>query len=287
MGLLVAGLADQAALVAAATEDRIHQPARTALFPEAPALLVALVDAGALAACWSGAGPTLVGFVSPDSVESVRAGAGPRSPPRGVRAGCCRCGPTGAASSTGTRRWSRSTVRVAADCAVDLVHRAAQLANGAVQVEVVAAPGRSSPGSVGPRPGSRDCWPASGRRCGRSARRARRRGEALPDREEVGVVVHMAAERAVRRLDAHHGARPTCTTPPSIGTRSNGRAPWRPRDRARSPSDPGDDPTRCPIPGSELHGGQCQRQGRQHPPEQADRLHGAGPRRRWSALGLP
>ena len=46
MGLLVAGLADPEALVPEATDDRIHQPARTALFPEAPQLLRALVDAG-------------------------------------------------------------------------------------------------------------------------------------------------------------------------------------------------------------------------------------------------
>jgi homoserine kinase len=76
MGLLMAGLADPAALRPAATEDRIHQPARTVLFPEAPALLAALVEAGAHAACWSGAGPTLIGFVSPEDVEAVRAGAG-------------------------------------------------------------------------------------------------------------------------------------------------------------------------------------------------------------------
>ncbi len=76
MGLLVAGLADPAALRPAATEDRIHQAARTELFPEAPRLLAALVGAGALAACWSGAGPTLIGFVTADSVEAVRAGAG-------------------------------------------------------------------------------------------------------------------------------------------------------------------------------------------------------------------
>jgi homoserine kinase len=76
MGLLLAGLADPAALVPAATEDRIHQPARSALFPEAAALLADLVEAGAHAACWSGAGPTLIGFVSPESVEAVRAGAG-------------------------------------------------------------------------------------------------------------------------------------------------------------------------------------------------------------------
>ena len=75
MGLLLAGLADPAALVAAATDDRIHQPARTALFPEAPALLQGLVDAGALAASWSGAGPTLIGMVRVGSEASVRSGA--------------------------------------------------------------------------------------------------------------------------------------------------------------------------------------------------------------------
>jgi homoserine kinase len=75
MGLLIAGLADPAHLVGAATEDRIHQPARTALFPEAPGLLDALVEAGALAACWSGAGPTLIGFVTRERQDHVLAGA--------------------------------------------------------------------------------------------------------------------------------------------------------------------------------------------------------------------
>jgi homoserine kinase len=72
LGLLVAGLADAAVLTAAATEDRIHQPARTALFPESPELLHALLEAGALAASWSGAGPTLLGIVRAASAESVR-----------------------------------------------------------------------------------------------------------------------------------------------------------------------------------------------------------------------
>ena len=75
MGLLVAGLADPAVLMAAATDDRIHQPPRTALFPEAPELLRGLVDAGALAASWSGAGPTLIGVVRAGSVGVVRSGA--------------------------------------------------------------------------------------------------------------------------------------------------------------------------------------------------------------------
>ncbi len=74
MGLLVAGLADPESLVPEATDDRIHQPARTALFPEAPGLLRALVDAGALAASWSGAGPTLIGITPAGSAETVRVG---------------------------------------------------------------------------------------------------------------------------------------------------------------------------------------------------------------------
>jgi homoserine kinase len=75
MGLLLAGLADPDTLVPAATGDRIHQPARSALFPESVGLLAALVEAGALAACWSGAGPALLGIASASSAESVRAGA--------------------------------------------------------------------------------------------------------------------------------------------------------------------------------------------------------------------
>ena len=75
MGLLVAGLADPDVLVPEAMEDRIHQPARTTLFPEAPELLRALVDAGALAASWSGAGPTLIGVVRAGTAAAVRAGA--------------------------------------------------------------------------------------------------------------------------------------------------------------------------------------------------------------------
>jgi homoserine kinase len=74
MGLLLAGLADPSVLVPQATDDRIHQPARTALFPEAPALLRALVEAGARAASWSGAGPPLLGIVPAERADAVRAG---------------------------------------------------------------------------------------------------------------------------------------------------------------------------------------------------------------------
>jgi len=75
MGLLLAGLADPQFLIPEATEDRIHQPARTTLFPEAAELLRGLVDAGALAASWSGAGPTLIGVVRAGATAEVRAGA--------------------------------------------------------------------------------------------------------------------------------------------------------------------------------------------------------------------
>ena len=75
MGLLVAGLANPEHLIPEAAADRIHQPARTTLFPEAPELLRGLVDAGALAASWSGAGPTLIGVVRTGAMATVRTGA--------------------------------------------------------------------------------------------------------------------------------------------------------------------------------------------------------------------
>jgi homoserine kinase len=75
MGMLVAGLADHRRLVPEAAVDRLHQPYRTSLFPESAALLSGLVGAGALAACWSGAGPTLLAICTRDSVDAVeRAG---------------------------------------------------------------------------------------------------------------------------------------------------------------------------------------------------------------------
>jgi homoserine kinase len=75
MGLLLAGLAEPSLLTPAATADRLHQDARATLFPEAPALLLALVDCGALASCWSGAGPSLLGITLDSSADKVCAGA--------------------------------------------------------------------------------------------------------------------------------------------------------------------------------------------------------------------
>jgi homoserine kinase len=75
MGLLLAGMADPSLLTAAATGDRLHQDARAVLFPQAPALLEALVHRGALASCWSGAGPSVLGITTESSAEKVRGGA--------------------------------------------------------------------------------------------------------------------------------------------------------------------------------------------------------------------
>jgi len=69
MGLLLAGLADRRRLMPEAAEDRLHQSSRGALFPEATGLMSGLLHAGALAACWSGAGPSLLAVC-----ESVGAG---------------------------------------------------------------------------------------------------------------------------------------------------------------------------------------------------------------------
>jgi homoserine kinase len=71
MGLLIAGLADGTALLPAAGDDRLHQDARSALFPEAPAILAGLRGAGALTSCWSGAGPSLLAVCAAASAGEV------------------------------------------------------------------------------------------------------------------------------------------------------------------------------------------------------------------------
>lgn len=71
MGLLIAGLGDHRLLVPAATEDRMHQQYRAPLFPPAELLMGGLVEAGALASCWSGAGPSVLGFCSPGTAARV------------------------------------------------------------------------------------------------------------------------------------------------------------------------------------------------------------------------
>ena len=77
LGLLVAGLGDHRQLLASAGDDRLHQEARSALFPEAPALLEGLRELGALTSCWSGAGPSLLGICRADEAPRVAEAAGP------------------------------------------------------------------------------------------------------------------------------------------------------------------------------------------------------------------
>jgi len=61
-------------LLEAGTRDRLHQEARAALLPSAPGVLAAAVDAGALASCWSGAGPTMLAICDDATVaEKVTA----------------------------------------------------------------------------------------------------------------------------------------------------------------------------------------------------------------------
>lgn len=76
LGLLVAGLADRRQLLPEAFEDRLHQTARGRLFPEAARLLAALRHGGALGACWSGAGPSLLGLCARSSAAEVAEAAG-------------------------------------------------------------------------------------------------------------------------------------------------------------------------------------------------------------------
>ena len=73
--LLVAALASgQPSLLAEATRDRLHQPFRLPLFPEGATLLDAAMQAGALGAYVSGAGPTILALcASGAQVEAVAA----------------------------------------------------------------------------------------------------------------------------------------------------------------------------------------------------------------------
>jgi homoserine kinase len=75
MALLIAGLADSRVLISEAMEDRLHQDYRSPLFPAAPKLLAGMAEGGALAVCWSGAGPTLLGVSRGTEVQSVQAAA--------------------------------------------------------------------------------------------------------------------------------------------------------------------------------------------------------------------
>jgi homoserine kinase len=75
MALLIAGLADSRVLIPEATEDRLHQDYRSQLFPAAPKLLAGMSAGGALAVCWSGAGPSLLGIAQGHQAPAVQSAA--------------------------------------------------------------------------------------------------------------------------------------------------------------------------------------------------------------------
>jgi homoserine kinase len=74
--LMVAALAaGRGDLLAEATRDRLHQPYRLPLFPAGAALLEAAVEAGALGAFISGAGPTVLALCDADACVDAVASA--------------------------------------------------------------------------------------------------------------------------------------------------------------------------------------------------------------------
>ena len=74
VALLLAGLqAGRLDVLAAALDDRLHQPYRRALFPGMPAVAAAARAAGALGCVLSGAGPALLAVVAGDGGAVARA----------------------------------------------------------------------------------------------------------------------------------------------------------------------------------------------------------------------
>lgn len=72
LGLLIAGFANANLFAPAAMDDALHQPYRIPLFPESAFLLRGLREGGALGACWSGAGSTLLAVTMADDADRIR-----------------------------------------------------------------------------------------------------------------------------------------------------------------------------------------------------------------------
>jgi homoserine kinase len=58
-------------LIKAGMHDRLHEPYRARLFPHLDPMTAAARAAGALGACLSGAGPSVLALAEPDSAEAV------------------------------------------------------------------------------------------------------------------------------------------------------------------------------------------------------------------------
>ncbi len=69
---LIASLGDASGLTPEVMHDRLHTSRSMSFFPESRDLLDSMLDAGASAACWSGAGPSLLGLcVGGDRAQRV------------------------------------------------------------------------------------------------------------------------------------------------------------------------------------------------------------------------
>lgn len=70
-GLSVGLVTGNREAIAAGMHDRLHEPYRARLFPHLTPMTEAARAAGALGACLSGAGPTILALVEPERVEAV------------------------------------------------------------------------------------------------------------------------------------------------------------------------------------------------------------------------
>jgi homoserine kinase len=84
--LAVAAIASgDIALLGAATDDRLHEPYRASVYPELPELIAAARSGGAVGACLSGAGSTVIAFVDDDrTARSVGAAMAARAASLGL-----------------------------------------------------------------------------------------------------------------------------------------------------------------------------------------------------------
>ncbi|MBW3537293.1 MAG: homoserine kinase [Actinobacteria bacterium] len=71
LGVLIGALADLSLFRPGLMDDRLHQPYRGSLMPQAGELIRGLEEAGALGAAWSGAGPSIVALCLQERASPV------------------------------------------------------------------------------------------------------------------------------------------------------------------------------------------------------------------------
>ena len=69
--LAVGLMSNNRAAIAAGMHDRLHEPARARLFPHLMPLTEAARNAGALGACLSGAGPSILALTEPEQAAEI------------------------------------------------------------------------------------------------------------------------------------------------------------------------------------------------------------------------